>query len=378
VVEHRRRVTAAGRLGAAVGLAALVACSSSVPDSPPRHVASAPPADVECGWGSFEAGHWPTACWRPYADDSPFNTRVPRDPRLDPESDRIVEAVLGMGPIADLVDAPDTGSDWYHPVYFSSPRDPVHTVHCTRDWGTCEVEGARVRIPDGARPAGGGDAHMAVVDQQTGVEYDLWQAEQPEPGGGTLTVSWGGRTTVTGSGLGSDATAAHFGLLAGVIRAAELKAGHIDHALFMTVGCTAHRYVYPAAGYASDCDDESHAPAVGQWFWLDMTRAEIEALGAPPWKETILRALADYGAYVGDTGGTESFGFHFESGSTYTSFGEDDPMAAFARAQSAGVTDRGDRFDFDLGSGVDWASHLRVLDPCMARGTCETSNGSPR
>ena len=40
----------------------------------------------------------------------------------------------------------------------------------------------------------------------------------------------------------------------------------------------------------------------------------------PRWKKTILRALATYGAYIGDTGGG-GFNFQFQSGSTYTSFG---------------------------------------------------------
>ena len=360
------------RARVARGLTALVLLLCSCTGDDP--VAEARPthrlADVECGLGSYGAGRWPSACWRPYGDASPFNAPVPNDPRLAIGSDRMVEAMLGMGPVADLVVAPDTGSDWYHPVYFSSPTDPVHTVRCTRSWGTCEVEGLRVRVPDGARPAGGGDGHLAVVDQATGVEVDLWQAETPTPGGGTLTASWGGRTELTGDGLRSDATAAHFGLLAGVIRAAEMEAGRIDHALFMTIGCTAHRYVYPANGLASDCEDEPDAPAVGQRFWLDMTDAEIDALDVPSWKRTILRALADYGGYVGDTGGNESFGFQFESGSTYTSFGAEDPMAAFARTQDDGVSARDGRYSFDLGSGVDWEGRLRALDPCVAARTC--------
>src|SRR5690606_1575000 len=39
-----------------------------------------PEASVRCELGSFRAGRWPSACWRPYADDSPFNRKVPADP----------------------------------------------------------------------------------------------------------------------------------------------------------------------------------------------------------------------------------------------------------------------------------------------------------
>lgn len=347
----------------------LSSCAADSRTSPPPD--DLPPANVQCGLGSFEPGRWPTACWRPYADTSPFNRPVPDDPRVAGDSDRVVAKVLDSGPIADLVVAADTPSDWYHPIYFSRSADPLYTIHCTGDWGTCEVEGMRVRLPTDARPAAGGDAHLAVVDQATGWEYDLYKVEPRAPAGGTLMVGWGGRTKLTGDGLGSDATAAHFGLLAGVIRAEETEAGRIDHALFMTVGCTAERHVYPAAGHGLACTDEEDAPAMGQHFWLDMSDAEIEDLDVPAWKRTILRALARYGAYVGDTGGNEAFGFQFESGTTFTSFGVDDPMVAFARAQESGVAARDDGgYDFDLGSGVDWRGRLRVLEPCIAQGNC--------
>ena len=47
--------------------------------------------------------------------------------------------------------------------------------------------------------------------------------------------------------MGSNATAASFALAAGVIRAAEIRAGRIDHALFAQIKCTSGRAVYPAA-----------------------------------------------------------------------------------------------------------------------------------
>ena len=30
-------------------------------------------------------------------------------------------------------------------------NDPEFEIHCAEDWGTCEVEGMRVRIPDAAK-----------------------------------------------------------------------------------------------------------------------------------------------------------------------------------------------------------------------------------
>jgi len=370
-VRSRRR-TWIVRAAASV-LVIVTACSTGA-TSAGSHAAGSPPtdvADVGCGYGQFAAGRWPEACWRPYGTGSVFNRVLPSRPKVMANSQAIVDRTLGMGRIADLVVAPDTASDWYHPVYFSAASDPAFTVRCTRPWGTCEVEGMHVQIPDAARPAAGGDAHLAVVDQATGWEYDFFEVQAKPEGGGVLEVGWGGRTPIKGSGLGSDATAAHFGLLAGVIRPQELEAGRIDHALFMMVGCTSDRYVHPATGYAAACDDPTDAPAVGQLFWLDMTAAEIDALDVPAWKKTVLHALRRYGAYVGDTGGNEAFTFQFESSTSYTSFGVEDPFAAVAREQPSGVTERGGRYYFDLGSGVDWRGRLRVLDPCVATRSCD-------
>ncbi len=67
----------------------------------------------------------------------------------------------------------------------------------------------KVHIPAKARPAAGGDGHMAVIDQAGGQEYDFWQvATNPLPaGGGTINISWGGRTPIGGS----DATGPRLG-----------------------------------------------------------------------------------------------------------------------------------------------------------------------
>ena len=195
-----------------------------------------------------------------------------------------------------------------------------------------------------------------------------------------ITVSHGGKTrigTPDADGLGSNATAAHFGTAAGVIRPAELEAGQINHALFMVVKCTNGTYVWPAKGpgvgrsCASMGLSNANAPAMGQHFYLDMSEAEIAALAVPAWKRTILRAMARYGMFVGDTGGN-SWRLKIESGSSMTSFGYQDPWARLGQrygvptwSSSSGAT----HHIFNLRDGVDW-SHLRIADPCVSRATC--------
>jgi hypothetical protein len=327
-------------------------------------------AGVDEGLGNFGVGNWPGPCWRPYADDSPFNQRLPRSPELDPRSDAIVKRVTGWGEPADLrAGVAGTRSDWQHPIYYSDANDPWFEVHCTEDWGTCEVEGMRVRIPDRADAAAGSDGHLTVVDQDSGWEYDFWQVNRKPRGGGRLAISWGGRTRIDGDGLGSDANAAHYGSLAGIIRAEEMRRGRIDHALFMLVRCDSGRKVYPAQGLGLECDDARGAPSQGTRFQLDMSPAEIDDLRLPAWRKTILRAMAEYGLYVGDTTGGTPWNIWFESGSSYESFGRRDPMVGFAKR--AGIRRSSDgSYYFDWASGINWRRHLRVVDPCVAERSC--------
>ena len=154
---------------------------------------------------------------RPYWASSPFNRPCPSNPKLLPNSPGIVDRLDGWGPVQQLRVGPGRHRGGLLPPALLGPAAGplVHGALPPLD-DSCEVEGARVRIPRAARAAGGADGHMAVV-QPDGWEYDFWQVQSKPAGGGTLVVSHGGRTRIDGDGLGSDATAAEFGLAAGVI-----------------------------------------------------------------------------------------------------------------------------------------------------------------
>jgi hypothetical protein len=351
------------------------ATATATPSATPTPVVTPTPdapasAGFACGLGTFTVGNWPSRCWRPYADSSPFNRRVPAAPRLAANSAQVVQRVLGFGAIQNLVAGESgTADDWSHPTYYPGANDPYFTLHCTEPWGTCAIEGHRIRIPDAARAAAGGDAHLTVVDQSTGWEYDLYDVSAKPAGGGRLDFGWGGRTRIDGDGRGSDATAAQFGNLAGIIRAQELAAGVIPHALFTVIKCgsTSPRFVYPATKGGTYCSDTTSAPPMGSHLWLAMTDEQIEALAVPRWKKTVLHAMADYGMIMGDTG-SGSWAIQAESGSTYTSFGYEDELVKFARAN--GWSAYNGRYSGNLRDGVDWARYLRVLDPCVSQGAC--------
>ena len=323
--------------------------------------------------GDFGPGRWPSACWRPYSDNSPFNRPLPPSPRVAADSDRVVARMLGFGPLQHLVAGEaEKKLDYGHPTYWSQPDDPWFTLHCLKPWGTCQLEGERIQIPDAAKVPRGPDGHMTVVDQRSGWEYDFWQVRSKPSGGGVLAFSWGGKTRIDGEGIDVDANAARFGEMAGLIRAEELEAGYIDHALFLFVDCDSGGYVYPASKTGRACSSlgrsDVDAPPMGALFQLDMSDAEIDALDAPTWRKAIFRAMAHYGMYVGDTGGT--WGLKTEGGITYTSFGYEDKYVEFAKKVGVPYEPQADRWVFDVRDGIDWQSRLRMIDPCEVSDSC--------
>ena len=320
----------------------------------------------------------PAACWRPYAKDSPFNTPIPYKPKLNGRSDRIVRAITVRPPGPIIAGLDGTDDDYGRPVYFSGPDDPWFRVRGPRDWGRCALEGRRIRVPDAALPAAGGDGHLTVVDAASGWEYDLYEVEDKPAGGGDLVTAWGGRTRIDGDGLGSAAVAANFGTLAGLLRPEELEAGRIEHALFMTVPCVAEvdgeDTVYPATGQARPCEDDTEAPALGSRIQLMMLPKEIEALDAEPWQKTLLHAMAEYGMFVGDTGGGNTWRLQHVSDTMYTSFGQPPRLVEFAKRAGWRRVPDGEsgrtHYLGEFGDVVDWRERLRVVAPCVTAGDC--------
>ncbi|GGQ85632.1 hypothetical protein [Couchioplanes azureus] len=359
-------------------------------------------------WGTFGPGAWPPACWRPFEANSPFNTRIPPNPRLIERADAIKARILGDISARDypghiVADPRGVGGE---PTYYAQPGDPSYVIDCLSYGGNCTIDGMSVRIPAQAAPEGGwsapagADRHLTVVDQSTGWSYDMWQVRGsglPAPGG-TLQISFGGRSRIVGEctpGKPADGTncepdrsvghgtAAHVAGLAGRVRVEELQAGRIDHALNIVLECdNGGEPVYPARGKGQPCANTVDAPPMGALLQLDMTPQQIDALPVQPWKKVFLRAMAEYGMYFGDTGSQNLFSIEVESGNQYTAFGKPDPWLAYGQANwepytSDGVTSYVAKLynrPGDPDPNLDWMkavwSHLRVLHPCVAERTC--------
>ena len=191
---------------------------------------------------------------------------------------------------------------------------------------------------------------MTVVDRESGWEYDLVQGRaRSRPGAGRSSSRWGGRTRLDGPGNGSGATASGFGNLAGIIRAPELARGRDPARSVHGDPVQLRHTVFPATGGAgSRLLADGRTPP--RWARASSSRCRTlrsTRCGVPAWKKTILRAMARYGMYFGDTG-SGGWGIQMESGATYTSFGLPDALRHL-RELRRGVPAYGGDYVFDIG-----------------------------
>jgi len=339
-------------------------------------MAAADAGSGACGGAVCAHGQFPPASWRPYSSNSPFNRKVPANPRLMAKSELIVERLLGdlsrHKQPANLAVYDDGTGGW--PTYWGTPADPLYAVSCK--WGDCSAAHLKGHAPAGAEIQGGNEAakdeshdrHLTFIDQTTSTEFDLWHvAISPLPGGGgTIATDWAGITKIDGDGLSGcaggvcrgEGNAGRVGNLAGRVRFEELadaspRRSYVEHALAITIRCTDGTTVYPASTNSGmPCTDAAahtpkgnrYAPPMGARLHLNLTRSGAAADLAhidgkamsrvPEWKKVFLRTLVVYGAIVMDTGTDFYFAWQTESGNQYTSMKVSDPWLGFARGMT--------------------------------------------
>lgn len=297
-------------------------------------VADAVAADTPGTDPSFD----PLSGGRLYAADSPFNKPIPNDPAIAPDSAQMTQSLLRAQAAKGFVVASE---EWTVPAYFadsSTPRRGVSLGGGPPAWGLAESfppyppgasEGGlprsmpeqmlEVPIPAGARPDPALDAHMTIVDQAAGCEYDLYGAYETADG---WRATWANSTRLDGSGVyarGMGTKASGFAGLAGLIWPQELRSGHIDHALFFAYPFTRSGGPVSPATAGDGSSDAPGAIPEGARVQLDPD-LDLDSLHLQPYQRTIAEAMQTYGMILGDTGGAFSLyavGRHSFAGDPY-------------------------------------------------------------
>ncbi len=236
---------------------------------------------------------------RLYAADSPFNQKIPAGAKIDARSAQLVSSVVEVGRSQGFLIALKR---WTIPVYFADRTTPRYRVRLTARWAPARwFEG--VPIPPGAAPDPASDAHMVIIDTDSGCEYDFWQIKKNKRG--RWKASWGNSLRTDGDGVfpkGLSARGSGFALPAGMIWPDELAAGRIEHALQFS-------YNHPRKGGpvlpATESDGTSSrddAIPEGARLQLDPT-LDLDGLGLRRYERIIAEALQQYGMFLADHGG---------------------------------------------------------------------------
>jgi hypothetical protein len=277
-------------------------------------------------------------------------------------------------------------NDWNDaPIYFSSSSDPSYTVSASDNspYGYPAVSGS-YHIPKGALPENFTssqttcnhsiyqDCHIAIIDQTFSPwkELDLWGADKTSGSGGVVTSLTAGVSNYNGDGLNLYTVAGGSAITAGPIKATELIAGNIPHALFVVAPCVSNTSQYPSISRTADtlC---SSGVNYGQRMRLNMTQAQILALGLPTYKYAIAIAASTYGMYVMDTNGNNNWSFQFENDNMYTSMGYSNPNCPTNSAPCTPLTAffnvnypstwQGNYYAIDM-SVLPWSTYLQFLN----------------
>jgi hypothetical protein len=199
---------------------------------------------------------------RPFAADSVWNAPLPSDAALDPQS-AVLSGVLRDEALNEL----GTGTG---PYLATKGGVPVYTVprrarrvrvklDVPSDFHTSlkEIFAAGVPIPATARPADNPDQSMVVWQPSTDRMWEFFRLQRRPDG---WHARWGGairnvslsdgryqRSSWPGASARWGATATSLALIGGLILTPELRSGHINHAIALSVGSARQGlYSWPA------------------------------------------------------------------------------------------------------------------------------------
>jgi hypothetical protein len=289
------------RVKMALGLAVLAATALGT-----AALAAGPGTTPSPALGSCEVFPSPPASLPPNAPalggEDAWNQDISKAPR-DPRSAAYISYINAHG--GNLLH-PDFGS----PSVYGFPYTVVGAgqrklpVHYTA-YGD-ESDPGPFPIPGKARVEGGrhsdGDRHVLVLDDSACKLYELYRAffvAKPRPHwNADAGVAWDLRSAERRPEGWTSTDAAGLPIFPGLVRYDEVAAGHLDHAIRVTVESTRDAWIHPASHCAGDTSSRN-APPMGLRLRLKAGYGLGRFSGAA---KTIAEAMKRYGLIVADNG----------------------------------------------------------------------------
>ncbi|VGO17212.1 hypothetical protein PDESU_05808 [Pontiella desulfatans] len=266
-----------------------------------------------------------------FSDDSFWNQKVGGEAKIHPRSGEwiaLLEKVDGnSGFYLNL-------NEWTVPVYEATADTPVCSIekrlpHFESGYeyfflnskpyisdghpvGHGEGFGEAVPIPPEAEPDCSNDAHIAVIDRERGMAWDMWAAQKKDDG--TWWSCTGMKYDLYGSGvfnptqfkihngesihLYGPSRASGVPIIAGLIMHHEILAGRIEHKLAFASDCAGLlEHVFPPAVW-TDGGTPGGIPE-GAVLQLDPS-LDLDSLGLGESEKVVARAMQEYGLVLVD------------------------------------------------------------------------------
>ncbi|HVX31522.1 MAG TPA: hypothetical protein VHA80_00150 [Solirubrobacterales bacterium] len=234
--------------------------------------------------------------------EAAWNQNVSKAPRA-PDSAKVIAYIDSHGGTSIH---PDFGSPRAYGFPYAVVGAGAHPlpIHYTA-YGS-ESSPGPFPIPATAPVEGGarsdGDRHVLVVDRATCKLFELGRAFyrlKPRPHwDADAGVEWDLRSAALRPDGWTSADAAGLPIFPGLVRYEEAAAGHVDHAIRVTMESTRDAWIHPASHCAGDTHDGA-APPMGLRLRL---KAGYPLAGMGTAARAIAVAMKEYGLIVADNG----------------------------------------------------------------------------
>ena len=256
--------------------------------------------------------------WRPFSDDSPWNTPIPADARIHPDSEKVMAFMASMAKNLHVARAFNV------PLWVVNSKNvPLVKVQSDKifdEWDRDHDGWSDVAVPIASEMWGEptADGHLSIIDPFT---LTAWEFSKFQPAAGSQppTCTTFNIWDLRGSGVATSegkrwhtrgGRGSGFPEIAGMLRPEELKESEIRHALVFTFSKNRRSeddrriFITPAA--RSDGKHiGSQYPIEGMRFQLNpaLTEKDFDQWGLNREAKIVARTLQKYGMFDGDNGG---------------------------------------------------------------------------
>jgi len=256
----------------------------------------------------------PNSIWRPFIDESPFNTKIPKDAKIHPNSEammrRMNEQHKGTTGGQNEMQLQMQSRKWSSAHFFvDSTQEDFIAIKSHYDWGH------RVIAPfpkNAMETLTNADKAICIIDINLGRQWEFWELEGEYP---NITCGNGSSSSTLGDGATRHCSReSGLTMHGGSIKKACLESDAIEHALVFSADARDgfDNFIYPATiGADFDSSDTPDDLPLGTRLRL-RSDFDIESV-VNPYAKKIIQCIRDYGMYLVDENEGWSIGLQWNS-----------------------------------------------------------------